>query len=226
MNPQAYRNQWRHPQPRLLPLLLLAFLACLPLASARTIILEGDQIDRLAGLDAGAPKISMALGQTWGEVRVAHEVRITTERRIFMRWSLAAIPPKQKIAHAELILDVGVVAGKEPRLYLWRGVADWGLGACYDYRLLQDGKKLPWARPGAGGIGLDRAVRPTGIARLEGPGEQIINVTEDVELWYSGAVNNNGWLLSVEDPGVIVVMSSPLWVGAPRWRLRITYEPE
>ena len=61
--------------------------------------------------------------------------------------------------------------------------------------------------------------------RTRDVGEMAINVTEDVELWYSGASRNHGWIMSNEDTGMIRCGS---WAfgGRGRWKLRITYEPE
>jgi hypothetical protein len=64
------------------------------------------------------------------------------------------------------------------------------------------------------------------VAKINGAGEQVINLTEDVELWYTGAGTNHGWALTVEDADVLVRLASPIGAGKGQWRLRVTYEPE
>ena len=87
-------------------------------------------------------------------------------------------------------------------------------------------ERVKWHTPGAKGLGQDRAARATAMATIKGSGEQTLNVTEDVELWYTGAAANYGWILTTEDQDVYVRMPSPFW-GAPKgWKLRITFEPE
>jgi hypothetical protein len=195
-------------------------------AAARTIILEGDKINAAASLDALAPRQGMSFSQAWGQVRINSQIYLAQSRNMLVRFSLDDIPPKHRIAYAELVLNITSFSGTEPRFYLWRMVADWGVGACHDYRMIDGDKKTEWARKGAGNVGIDRAARPTDVVRFTENGEVIINVTGDVELWHRGAAPNNGWLLSVEDPGVALTFRSPLWDGQPDWRLRVTYEPE
>jgi len=195
-------------------------------AAARTIILDGEKIDAAASLDSQAPRQSMSFSQAWGQVRINSQIHILQSRAMLVRYSLAEIPENHRIAYAELVLNVTSRAGTEPRFYLWRMVADWGVGACYDYSKVEGDKMTEWARKGAGNIGVDRAARPSDVIRLTENGEVIINVTGDVELWHKGAAPNNGWLISVEDPGVGVTFRSPLWDGMADWRLRVTYEPE
>jgi hypothetical protein len=57
-------------------------------------------------------------------------------------------------------------------------------------------------------------------------GEVTMNVTQDVELWYSGAAPNHGWILTAEDADLFLRMSSPFWGSPKGWKLRITFEPE
>lgn len=206
--------------------LLLIATAHVSVAAARTIILEGDKIDQIAGLDTNAPRLSTSLTESWPPIRSNLAITLNHSRSMLVRYSLAEIPPKHRIAYAELVLNVTGQAGTEPRFYLWRMVADWGVGVCHDYRMIDGDKKIEWAKKGAANIGIDRAPRPTDVVRLTENGEVVINVTGDVELWHKGAAVNNGWLLSIEDPGVGVNFRSPAWDGQADWRLRITYEPE
>ena len=78
---------------------------------------------------------------------------------------------------------------------------------------------------GRRGVAKDRAARPSAVFRSAGVGEKTVNVTEDVELWYSGGAANHGWMLGVEDAEGFVRSAAPVWSG-PDWKLRITYEPE
>ena len=51
-----------------------------------------------------------------------------------------------------------------------------------------------------------------------------MNVTQDVELWYSGAAPNRGWLLTFDSYSILI---SPTHMAErSKWELRITYEPE
>ena len=50
-------------------------------------------------------------------------------------------------------------------------------------------------------------------------GEVLINLTEDVELWYTGAGKNHGWILTVEDD-VLIRMGSPVGHGKGQWKRR------
>ena len=54
--------------------------------------------------------------------------------------------------------------------------------------------------------------------------EESVNVTGDVELWYSGAAENRGWMLTMEDD-FYIRLASPSYSNHGSWKLRITYEP-
>lgn len=196
-------------------------------AAAKTIVLDaGTAADRMAGICDVAPRQSWATFEQWSATFYSNAVQVQPGRGFLIRFRLDAIPPGQQITHAELIVPVTTYSSTDVRFYLWRVLADWDAGVCHLYRVAIP-KKIPWTRPGARGGSSDRATRPTAIVRLtEGPGEQVINVTEDVDLWYSGAAPNNGWLLSVEDPATSVRFQCPTWDGGQSWRLRITYEPQ
>ena len=200
---------------------------------AKTIVLDWRDLDRAAAIDEAAPRFSWAM-QPWGSgIYSTQQVDLVPNRRLLLRFALDKVPAKHRIAHAELTVPVTYRDGPEPRFYLWRMIADWGPGVCYRYRTTRP-KKIEWTKPGAAGNSTDRATRPTDIVRIKTKEatlknqykEVTINVTEDVSLWYSGAATNNGWMFSVEDPGVTVRMHSPLTRdGRATWKLRITYEP-
>ena len=118
-----------------------------------------------------------------------------------------------------------ISATSEAKLHVRRVLGEWGTGVCHEYRMLRP-KPLSWTGAGAAGVSTDHAAAPSAVVAVPGPGELAINVTEDVELWYAGAAENQGWIVTVEDPTALVRLNSPLWVGQGLYKLRITYEPE
>ena len=199
-------------------------------AMARTVLLDVEHCDRIAAIDAAAPRLSWAMARDRHDTYHTAVASLTQDRSLLMRFSLDAIPPDQRIVHAELVVPVADQSGNEPRFYLWRLLAGWGPGVCHRYRYTHEGdreEKVEWTEPGARGISSDRATTPTDVVRvIEGEAnEKVINVTEDVELWYEGRATNHGWLFSVEEPQVVVDLASPLWTTSQGWTLRITYEP-
>jgi hypothetical protein len=205
---------------------LLALVVLAGPARCRTLVLEAaETADRMAAIAEDAPLMGWAAYMPWPEIYYGGALDLQQGRGFLLRFPLAAIPKGQRITNAELIFTVHLTSGPEPRLYVWRLVADWGVGACYQYRMTRP-KPVEWAVPGARGSSVDRAVRPTAVSRIQGPGEQVVNVTEDVEIWCAGAAPNQGWLITVEDPGVLVRAACPLYDPASQWKLRVTYEPE
>ncbi|HEY8665210.1 MAG TPA: hypothetical protein VIL86_01035 [Tepidisphaeraceae bacterium] len=207
---------------------LAAWLLLLAAAGAqgRTIFLDFHDFDQIGGIAEAAPRQSLAFGEGPTAAFSNGQVALTPQVRFLVRYALDKVPAGNQIVYAELIVPATNIGGTEPRFYLWRMLADWGPGVCYAYRSARP-EKVNWAKPGAGGIGSDRAAAPTDIPRIVQAGQVTINVTEDVEMWYSGAAKNNGWIFTVEDPGTIVILASPLWNPIPgSWRLRITYEPK
>jgi hypothetical protein len=92
---------------------------------------------------------------------------------------------------------------------------------------MQRPKKVEWAQAGARGVSTDRATKPSAVIRSPGNGEKVVNVTEDVELWYTSAAPNHGWMLSLEDQDGYIRAPSPIYTGGRgAWKLRVTYEPE
>jgi len=195
------------------------------LSSARTVVLEGQEIDLAAGIAVDAPRMGWAMSWLRSGIYTTALLDLVPNRSFLFRFPLDQIPAGERITQAEIILPIEVIEGTDPRLYVWRVTTAWGVGACYDYRITVP-QKIAWTRPGAGGRFSDRAGRPTVVARLVTPGQKVLNVTEDVELWKAGAATNWGWLLTVEDPGVRVQLASPVGTGERQWKLRITHEPE
>ena len=68
----------------------------------------------------------------------------------------------------------------------------------------------------------------SGIEMTDGEAQPDI-VTEDIELWYTGAAANRGWILTMEEntgPVYLYAPYGPHHGGAQRWKLQITYEPK
>ncbi|MCX5659502.1 MAG: hypothetical protein NTW19_07235 [Planctomycetota bacterium] len=214
---------------RLAPLLGVAalWLSCMASAAfGRTVIVNDvDAVDRMACLCADAPRQSWACIEVAPGVFDSSNLDLHVSRSFLFRFDLGMIPKGQRITRAELILPVNYIWVRDSRMYVWRVLPEWGPGACWLYRNAQ-GKPVEWAQPGGRGNAADRATRPTAIVTMSAPAETIINVTRDLELWYTGAAPNNGWMLSVEDTDVTVRLASPVWSGRGTWKLRITYEPE
>lgn len=193
---------------------------------ARTIELTDADSDQMAVIGPQAPRSGWLMNEMGAGEFTTTLLDLRAERSFLIRYPLDRVPPGQRITRAEWILPVGLVNPTgELRLYVRRIVGDWGAGVCHLYRMLRP-KKVAWTVPGAAGVSTDRAAQPTAIVRISGPGEQTVNVTEDVELWYTGAAENHGWILTVEDPDVLIRFGSPLWDGKGTLKLRIIYEPE
>lgn len=196
-------------------------------AGARTIELTAAAIDRVAVLSEEGPRQSWAAYAVSPGVFSNARFDLNNERTALVRYNLDVIPSNQRITHAEWIIpiDFNRPAGSS-RLYVWRILPEWGPGVSYLHRLTVPDGPENWALPGARGNSSDRATRPTAIVRPPPAGEAIVNVTQDVELWYRGSASNHGWMLSIEDPGVDMRLPVPLVPDRFRWILRITYEPQ
>lgn len=205
---------------------MLVLLSAATAAMGRTIVVDASVADRMAAIDAVAPRQGWAM-HLRSEGTYSNEYAVLEPQRSFLiRFPLDMVPADQRIVHAELVVNVSSYSGTEPRFYIWRTLAQWGAGVCHDYRKVEGEDYIEWTKPGAAGISSDRATQPTDVLRLTESGDVVINVTEDVELWYTGAAPNEGWMLTVEDPQVRVVLPSPAWTGQTGWKLRLTYEPK
>jgi hypothetical protein len=191
--------------------------------SARTITLTDEDSDRMAQICEQAPRSSWA-GIEWaGGVFSNTTTDLTPSRAFLIRFPLDEIPKDQRITKAELTIPVGYAPG-EPKIMVRRIVASWGAGVSWTYR--QTGaKKVEWTSPGAKGGGKDRVNKPTATAKAV-VGEVNVNLTEDVELWYSGLANNEGWIFTVDSSDGMARLNSPAWYSAGTWKLRITFEPK
>lgn len=194
-------------------------------APAKTILLTDVDCERMAFIQAGAPRWS------WGGYDITTSSQSTAQfymyadRAFFICFPLDKIPKGQRILKAELIFQSTLQTPGEQKLFLRRILAPWGAGVCWQYRQIRPTRD-EWKSPGGRGAGTDRAAKASAVIRCNGAGEKVVNVTEDVELWYSGASPNHGWMLSVEDPEIYVLLLSPVWSNRGSWKLQITYEPE
>jgi hypothetical protein len=192
--------------------------------SARTITLTAEDADQMAVISAQAPRLSWAAVRHGpGAFHAGPQLQMFQRSAVLIRIPLEQIPPGQRIIKAELTLKAEHVDGPV-RLDLRRLTADWGHGVCHLYRRAYP-RKEEWAQPGGRGPG-DRADRAAPL-HFKAVGEQTVDVTEDIDLWYTGAAANRGWILSFES-GYSVYFRSPYWPatdGAKEWKLRITFEP-
>ena len=201
------------------PILLSAFLAFT--ASARTITLKPEAIDAFATLSENHPRSGWAAQQIDPALYVSNPPIGAPNNSCLIRYSFDQIPKGNRITHAEWVIPAGPAAAST--VSVWRVIAEWGIGVCHQFRMIHP-KRLEWSVPGARGRSVDRATRPTGSGKF-GPGalQVTVNVTQDVELWHSGAAPNRGWLLTFDSPSILI---SPTHAGRQAWQLRITYEPE
>lgn len=208
--------------------LMLCLVAMVPAFNlrARTIELTAQRIDKMAFLSEEGPRQSWAAREISAGIFVNDRLDLDNSRSVLIRYNLDVIPPQQRIAHAEWVIPI---ESRRPstgaRLFVWRMLADWGAGAGHRYRLTVPDEPIPWALPGARGNSSDRATRPTSVVQPTDHDEQVLTVTEDVELWYSGVSPNRGWMIAVEDPTVEIHMPTPMNLDPFQWVLRVTYEP-
>ena len=206
-------------------LALLLVLAPAPLF-ARTLVLTDADCDAMAAICADSPRMSWA-GSLYAETEYSnHTIDFTPRHAFLIRFPIEQIPKGQRITKAEWIVPYTLVSpAGGVRLQVRRLLVSWGVGVSHIHRQTRP-EKLAWHTPGARGLGQDRAAKATTMVTFRGMGEQTLNVTEDVELWYSGVAPNHGWILTAEDQDAFIRAPSPFW-GAPKgWKLRITYEPE
>jgi hypothetical protein len=203
---------------------LLVLLAAGPLA-ARTITLTAEDSDLMAVTSAQAPRASWAARLTPGVLDTTQGLQMFQEMTLLIRFPLDKLPRGQRITRAELTLKSQHKDG-EPTLHLRRVLAEWGPGVCHLYRMTLP-QKVKWAQPGARGGASDLANKETAKLRVQALGEHTLDVTEDVELWYTGAAANRGWALWQEGAYAIYFPSpyNPQLGTGAEWKLRITFEP-
>lgn len=204
---------------------ILILLGAISQAPARTIILDDSDCERMAYIQEVAPRWGWGGYPTTSTTQSNAQFYLTPDRAAFICFPLDRIPKGQKIVKAELSFTVVLQSGGEQRVHLRRIIAPWGPGVCWQYRAVRP-KREEWTKPGARGAGTDRALKPSAILRTTEIGVKTVNVTEDVELWYTGSASNQGWMLNIEDPDVTMAIQAPFLGGRGSWKLRITYEPE
>jgi len=212
----------------------MKWIACLlllivsPVVHARTIELTDVDCHKFAVISSAAPLMSWAAfgdGGVFSNFHVDLDTRSRQDRLILIQFPLDQIPDGMRVIRAELILPVTYVhpVDSKPRLHIRRIVGEWGAGVCHEYRMINP-KRVKWSSPGASHAGRDRARRLSKVARVKKAETLTVTLTEDVELWNSGTVPNNGWMISLDDPHCIVRMHPPTW-NPKTWKLRITFEP-
>jgi hypothetical protein len=137
------------------------------------------------------------------------------------------VPKGQRVTKAELSIAPNYVA-TAPEIHVRRILAEWGTGVCHDYRMTHP-KKVEWNQPGGRGNSTDRANKDSAVFKFLKVGEQTADVTEDVELWYTGGANNRGWIMTLEPEGHVAYIGSPHpfhAAGAKTWKLQVTFEPQ
>jgi hypothetical protein len=194
---------------------------------ARTVVITDEECERMALISADRPRLSWAAREIApGVSSTRNDVPLGQGRALLICYPLSKIPKGQRIVRAELVIPLFTDPG-EQRLQVRRIVGDCGTGVCHEYRRVRP-KKVAWTKPGASDPVSD--ARPSVTVRVRaGTKEQVVNVTEDVELWYTGAAPNQGWLILTEfDEGQLRCLSplSDVPLGYGRWKLSITYEPE
>jgi hypothetical protein len=211
---------------RILLLATWVFVLATGSLSARTIVVTDEDCERMAMISPEFPRQSWVLASVGpGVTTTQSTLPLYKDRAFLICLPIDKIPKGQRITKAELVVPVYQLEGNQ-RVNIRRIVKDWGVGVCNDFRA-QRPKKEEWSKPGARDTTAD--ARPTALLKIHEGGEQSVNVTEDVELWYTGAASNHGWLLFAEFDQPAVHLYSPLSgypVGRGKWKLRITYEPE
>jgi hypothetical protein len=197
-------------------------------AAARTIVLTDEDCERVAALSPDTPRLSWAAEEIYpGVYSTKFSMVLKSGKALLIAFPLDKIPKGQRITNAELVVPVNYVEG-EQRLTVRRILGSWGAGVCYQYRTVRP-KPVEWTRPGATASGSDFAAKATAQVRISDRSPKTVNVTEDVELWYTGAAANQGWMFRLEDQNAHLQLLSPLShypAGRGAWKLRITYEPE
>jgi hypothetical protein len=209
------------------PLLAAAglLLALAAPAAGRTLVLTDVDCERMAFIQAAAPRWSWGGYDIAAGAQSSSQLYMQNERAFLICFPLERIPRGQRIVKAELSFTSGLQTPGEQRLHLRRILVPWGAGVCWQYRSVRP-NKVEWAQPGGRGAGTDRAVKASAVVHTRQAGEKVANVSEDVELWYTGRAPNHGWVLFLEDADAYVVLDSPVWTGRGTWKLRVTYEPE
>lgn len=197
---------------------------------ARTITLTAEDADEMASISSAAPRLSWVMGPANNPTIFNTQPTLYWHSpiAILMRFPIKdQIPKGQRITKAELTIVPHYVAGTA-NIQVRRLLAEWGTGVCHQYRITYP-KKLEWTQAGGRGGATDRAAKDSAVFKITKVGEYTVDVTEDIELWYTGGAVNRGWILTHEnDLGVFYIASpySPQLGGGKQWKLQITFEPQ
>jgi hypothetical protein len=216
-------------QPRCFLGLFLPFLLATPL-QARTITLTAEDCDQMAAISALAPRVSWAMHRLNENGYNSQDQLVWSNQvSLLMRFPFSELIPKdQRITKAELTIPAAALLGGVPEIHVRRILAEWGTGVCHKYRMVHP-QKVEWAEPGGRGNSTDRANKSSAVFKIaDMMAEQTVNLTEDVELWYSGAVANRGWIFTMENDATLYLPSpyAPYGGSGKRWKLVITFEPK
>jgi hypothetical protein len=205
-------------------LIILAWMVTTGQLWARTITLTGDDCDQVAIISAQETRLGWAgYMAAPGIFSTYTQLNLYPHHAILVRFPLDKIPKNQRITKAEWTIPSTYVAGPKPQLSVHRLLVEWGTGVCHQYRQAFP-KKLEWTVAGAKGVASDRANQVSAVFRYDKAGSQTVDVTQDIELWYTGAVPNRGWILNLE-PDTAIYLPSP-YPGGADWKLQITFEPK
>ena len=208
-------------RPRSWLALLGICLVAAPLA-AKTLTLTDEDCDRMASIGEASPRSSWIGSELGTGVYYNATLDLGPGRAFLIRFPIDEIPKDQKITKAELTFSTSIANNQS--IQIRRVIVPWGAGVSWQNWQVRP-KKVEWAAVGGKSGGKDRVTKPTAIAKMKAAGEVSVHLTEDVELWYSGAATNEGWMFTVDDLEGFVRMTSPTWTAAGTWKLRITYEP-
>lgn len=208
-------------------------------AFARTITVTADACDQMACLSAEAPRLSWAMVRSGTGVFDAQpQMRWNGKMTLLMRFPITDIVPKgQRITKAEFTITpnytperniaINAMGGRGAHVHVRRALAEWGTGVCHQYRMTYPTKQ-EWAQPGGRGAGSDRTAKDSAMFKVTNVGEYTVDVTEDIELWYTGGAPNRGWIMNI-DEGEHIYLASPYttshYGGAKHWKLQLTFEP-
>lgn len=208
----------------IIPLFLLSILMlAVHSATARTVTLDDSHVTHMAHIGPHIPLAGWVGRMATPGSHVAGYVDLTPGMGLLMQYPLDAIPPGQRIVSAQWIIPTYTAANQ--RVYAWRLLQSWGVGVCHRYRTTIP-QPLEWSTPGARGPGQDRALANSGLFNITSPDEITLDVTQDVELWYTGMAPNHGWLVAIDEAAALLRVRGPFFNGQNGYRLRITYEPE
>ncbi len=210
---------------------IFVFLALHGPLHARTITITAEDCDQMACISANLPRLSWAMIQSApGVINSQPQLHFGSKQGLLMRFPINDIVPKgQRITKAEFTIAPSYMLGTGASVHVRRVLAEWGTGVCHQYRMTHP-QKLEWAQPGGRGAATDRVNKDSAIFKITKAGEYTVDVTEDIELWYTGGAVNRGWILTLERDGEVIYLPSPYTVGylggGKSWKMLITFEPQ